>query len=121
MKKQPATAEISWEGNSLKVLKDFPIEVRQNIGADLRRLQSGGIPLDFKPMKSIGKGVFELRDSDVAGWYRCIYLSKVGNTIYVLHSFMKTSGKTERVDLETAKKRLTKVLARIREAEKNEK
>jgi phage-related protein len=38
--------------------------------------------------------VSELKKADERAWYRAIYLSKVGNTIYVLHCFEKKSRKT---------------------------
>ena len=54
-------------------------------------------------MKSIGSGVYELKVSDERTWYRTVYLSKVGNTIYVLHCFEKDSRKTDRRDIAVAK------------------
>ena len=38
-------------------------------------------------------------------WYRVVYVSKVGNTIYVLHSFTKKSGSTSNKDVNTIKAR----------------
>ena len=40
-------------------------------------------------MPSIGKGVWELKESDERAWYRVVYLSKIGRVIYVLHCFEK--------------------------------
>lgn len=56
-------------------------------------------------MKSIGLGVFELKEQDHQGWYRVIYTLQVRNKIYVLHSFKKQSGKTSKSDLEISKRR----------------
>ncbi|MFZ3213087.1 MAG: type II toxin-antitoxin system RelE/ParE family toxin [Terriglobales bacterium] len=78
-------AEIAWEGNSKEVISSFPDEVKQNLGFQLRRLQRGEGPTDYRPMPSIGQGVFELRDADERAWYRVIYLSRVKNVIHVLH------------------------------------
>jgi phage-related protein len=108
-------APVAWEGNSLAVIRSFPTTVRSYLGADLRRLQLGERPLDSRPMKSIGKRVFELRQQDARGWYRLIYLAKIANTIHVLHCFEKRARKTPQRDLEIAKTRLKNVLARIRE------
>ena len=44
-----------------------------------------------------------------------IYLSKVGNTIYVLHCFEKESRKTDRRDIEVAGQRLKLVRQRLQE------
>ena len=118
MKEVPEIAEIAWEGDSLEVVRSFPKPVREGFGAELFRLQLGEQPLDSRPMKSIGAGVFELRDRDDAGWYRVIYLRKVENTIYVLHAFKKQSAKTSKRDLAVAEQRLKTVRERIREAKK---
>jgi phage-related protein len=48
-----------------------------------------------------------------------VYLSKVGDTIYVLHSFVKKSAKTSRNDLAIASNRLQSVQSRLREERKN--
>jgi phage-related protein len=114
-----AAAEVHWEGDSLEILRGFPKPVREDLGADIRRLQLGERPLNARPMKSIGAGVFELRQTDEAGWYRAIYLSKVGNRIYMLHCFVKKSRKTPPNDLAVASARLKDVKARILEEKKN--
>jgi len=38
-------------------------------------------------MKSIGPGVYELKEADERTWYRAIYLSKVENVIYCFALF----------------------------------
>lgn len=114
-----ADAIVAWEGDSLEVVKTFPASVRQELGLDIRRLQQGTMPHDSRPMKSIGKGVFELRQRDANGWYRLIYLARVGDTLYMLHGFMKKSAKTSRNDLAIAASRLKDVRARIAEEKKN--
>lgn len=111
----PETAIVAWEGDSREVLRSFPKAVRAEFGADIFRLQRGGLPLDFRPMKSVGSGVFELRQRDDRGWYRVIYLSKVGDTIYMLHSFVKRSAMTSSNDLKIAGDRLKEVRRRLRE------
>jgi phage-related protein len=109
-----AEKKVIWEGDSLDILKEFPEEIRQDIGGDLRRLQLGEKPLDSRPMKSIGSGVFELRDRDTKTWYRVIYYIKVKDVIYVLHSFTKKSAKTPKKDLNIAENRLKAIKERIK-------
>ena len=112
--KPPATTvRIVWEGDSKDVLKTFPDPVKVDLGAQLWLLQKGELPKDFKKMSGIGPGVFELREQDASHWYRVIYLAKIGDTIHVLHSFRKKSGKTSKQDIETAKARLKNVKKRI--------
>ena len=118
MDEEPEIAQIAWEGDSLEAVRSFPKPVREGLGAELFRLQLGERPLDSRPMKSIGAGVHELRDRDDAGWYRVIYLRKVGNTIYVLHAFRKQSARTGKRDLSVAEQRLKSVRERIREEKK---
>lgn len=109
------TAELAWEGDSLEVLKRFPESVRRELGFALRKLQTGEVPTNVitRSMSSIGKGVFELKESDERTWYRVVYLSKIDGVIYVLHSFEKDSKKTDKRDIGVAKMRLSKVLERI--------
>jgi phage-related protein len=108
-------AEVVWEGDSLEVIRYFPGPVRQDLGAELRRLQEGGRHLNSRPMPSIGARVYELKEQDERAWYRVIYLAKVGNRIYILHCFEKKSAKTGKNDLAVAKARLKRVLARLAE------
>ncbi|MGO9438118.1 MAG: type II toxin-antitoxin system RelE/ParE family toxin [Terracidiphilus sp.] len=112
----PAQANISWEGNSRDVLKQWPREIQRDFGMSLRNLQQGERPdLAARPMQSIGQGVFELKAADEAAWYRVIYLARIENTIYVLDSFKKKSRKTEKNDLNRARARLAQVRQRLQE------
>jgi phage-related protein len=112
-------AKVAWEGDCLAAVRAFPPSMRQEIGLDIRRLQQGKVPHDSRPMRSIGKGVFELRQRDAHGWYRLIYLTRVEDTLYMLHAFTKKSAKTSRNDLAIAASRLKNVRARIAEEKKN--
>jgi phage-related protein len=112
---ETAAAEVVWEGDSLQVLRGFPGPVRQDLGAELRRLQGGDRPLNSRPMPSIGARVYELKEQDERAWYRVIYLARIRNRIYILHCFEKKSAKTARNDFVVAKARLKRVLARLAE------
>jgi len=63
----PKDATIAWEGDSRDVISSFPDEAKHNLGFDLRLLQQGQQPRDFRAMSSIGPGVFELRRSRRTG------------------------------------------------------
>lgn len=106
-------ADIAWEGNSKEVISAFPNEVKQNLGYQLRRLQRGEAPMDYRSMPSIGQGVFELRDQDERSWYRVIYLSRINNVIHVLHCFEKKSRVTPQNHANTARTRLAAVKQRL--------
>ena len=60
----PKDAVIAWEGDSKEVISSFPDAAKYNLGFDLRLLQHGQPPTDYRSMSSIGPGVFELRDQD---------------------------------------------------------
>jgi phage-related protein len=113
-------ASVAWEGDSREVLQSFPSGVRHNFGFDLWQLQQGERPSDYRPLPSIGPGVFELRDQDERAWYGVVYLSRINDVIYVLHCFEKKSREMPRRDFEKAKQRLKAVKARLAEEKKHE-
>ena len=102
--------KISFLGHSLDDLREFPCTARSEAGYQLDRVQHGLDPVDFKPMASIGKGVWEIRISDEAGQFRVIYIAKFKDAVFVLHCFQKKSQKTPLKDLDLASKRLRELL-----------
>lgn len=109
-------AELHFEGDSLETLSNFPDEIKRILGFSLRQLQIGRKPASStRSLSSIGPGVYELKESDARAWYRVIYLSKMENTIFVLHCFEKESRKTSRRDIAVARQRLKLVRQRIQE------
>lgn len=114
-------ADVVWEGDCLEVVKTFPKPVREDLGADIRRMQVGERPISSRPMTSVGPRVYELRQMDDQGWYRVIYLGRVGNRLHMLHAFVKKSAKTSRNDLQVAAARLKAVNARLMEEKRDAK
>ncbi len=102
--------EVLWLGDAKTVASSFPNAIKEDLGFQLYELQVGRTPKRSRPMKSIGAGVFELKEQDHHGWYRVIYTLQVKNKIYVLHSFKKQSAKTSKPDLDLAKRRLKSIL-----------
>lgn len=120
-KKARAPAAIAWEGDSKEVLSGFPDDVKITLGFSLRQLQNGKAPrCECRSMKSVGSGVWELKDGDERTWYRVIYLSRVNNVIHVLHCFEKDSRKTDQRDIKVAKDRLSYLQQRLREKKESE-
>lgn len=114
---EPTT--IAWEGDSKDVLSGFPAEVKSTLGFSLRQIQNGRQPrCAHRPMQSIGKGVWELKDGDARTWYRLMYLTKINNIVHVLHCFEKDSRKTGKRDIEIARVRLSEVRQRLRDSQK---
>lgn len=101
--------QIRFLGDSLKVLREFPKDARNDAGRQLSMVQNGKSPNDFKPMPSIGKGVEEIRVWDESGTYRVIYTARLADAVYVLHAFQKKSQATSKRDIEIAKQRLVKL------------
>lgn len=102
---------ITFLGNSLKQLRAFPPDARQDAGFPLDAVQRGEQPVDFKPMPSIGPGVEEIRIWDEGGTFRVIYTARLADAVYVLHAFQKKSQATSPRDLALAKTRWTELMA----------
>ena len=96
---------VCFLGDSLKCLRDFPSNARQDAGYQLDRLQRGQQPDDFKPMPLIGRGVEELRVWDDTGTFRVIYTARLADAVYVLHAFQKKTQATPKRDIDIAKAR----------------
>ena len=97
---------ISFLGDSREVLRNFPDQPRFRAGVELRAVQNGLEPDDWKPMKTVGAGVREIRIRDSAGAFRIIYLANLADRVLVLHAFQKKTQQTEQRDIDLAAKRL---------------
>jgi phage-related protein len=60
---------IDWRGSSLEDLREFPETARKQAGLDLRKLQRGALPNDWRPFAEIGPGVDEIRIDCADGWF----------------------------------------------------
>ena len=96
---------LHWMGSSLDDLREFPEAARREAGTDLRFVQQGVEPRDWKPMKTVGKGVREIRVRAADGAYRVFYVVEDARNVYVLHAFEKTSSKTRKSDLDIGAQR----------------
>lgn len=101
--------DLYFAGTSLDDLKAFPVDAKREAGFQLDRVQHDLEPLDWKPMKTVGAGVREIRIRCADGAYRVIYTAKVGNAVYVLHAFQKKTQRTPHRDIELAKRRLKEI------------
>jgi len=97
---------IAFLGHSLSRLRDFPPDARSEAGFQLREVQKGNDPTDWRPMKTVGPGVREIRIRDEAGAFRVIYLATVGDAVVVLHAFQKKTQQTAQRDIDLAITRL---------------
>ena len=99
---------LKFVGSSLDDLRNFPDEARRAAGFELRAVQNGLDPRDWKPIPAIGPGAKEIR-IHVLGEWRVIYVVKFREAVYVLHSFEKRSQKTSRQDVELARQRYKQI------------
>jgi phage-related protein len=99
---------LYWVGSTRDDLRELPAEVRRELGFDLRRVQLGEMPRDWKSMASVGTGVVEIRVR-VGGAFRLMYVAKFAEAIYVLHVFQKKTQQTTAMDIEVARTRLKAV------------
>ena len=100
---------LLWAGSALTDLQAFPGDARREGGFQLRRVQRGLMPADFKPLSSVGQGVYEIRIRTTKE-HRILYIAKFAEGVYVLHVFEKRTRRTRPVDLAVARKRLAEVL-----------
>lgn len=94
--------------------KELPAWAQDEFGKDLMRVQYGADPdLAIKQLSSVGAGVIELIINGSPA-YRCIYIAKYADTIFVLHSFVKTTNGTDRHAMVVAQNRLKELKAELR-------
>jgi phage-related protein len=104
--------DVVFEGDSRAIIKSFPDNIREDLGADLWRVQNGERPLDSGSMAPALPGVFELRDQDKDLWYRLLYVRLEG-VVYVLHCFTKKTNETPLRDINAARGRLSALKQRL--------
>lgn len=98
-----------------KEIRDWPSEVRKELGSVLTLLQMGesvGMP-DVRPMPSVARGAAEIRVKDEGGIYRAFFVIRTEKGILVFHGFKKTTQKTPHGEIEIGKKRLGKFLEEL--------
>lgn len=96
---------IEFRGDSLDQLRGFPDEAKQTAGYELGRVQQGKMPVHYRPMPDVGRGVIEIKIREASGAYRVFYVASQGDAVYVLHCFQKKSQQTEKRDIELGKQR----------------
>jgi phage-related protein len=91
---------LHWLGSSLDDLRAFPEAARRSAGFELRRLQQGLKPTDWKPMAAVGTGVEEIR-IHATGAHRVLYVAR----------FEKKTRRAPKREIEAARSRLRELLA----------
>ena len=104
MSTSPIDKPLFWIGSSLKDLRGFPEEVKDEMGFALYQAQRGLMHRSAKPLRGFsGANVLEIVDDFQTDTYRAVYTVQFAGAVYVLHAFQKKSKKgvsTPRADIE---------------------
>ncbi|MDH0646722.1 type II toxin-antitoxin system RelE/ParE family toxin [Pseudomonas sp. GD03858] len=95
--------------------KDLPQDVQDDFGKDLRRIQYGQDPeRSIKSLTdSVGAGAIELIINGSPA-FRCVYVAKYADMVVVLHSFVKTTNRSDRHAMQVAEDRLKELKLELR-------
>lgn len=110
----PRRKSIKWLGSSFRDLGRLPEKVKEEIGDQLHGVQIGLQPVDWKPVKTVGAGVREIRVRVRKDIFRVVYLANISDFVYVLHVFQKKSQQTTKRDIDIAKRRFKSIAAKRR-------
>ncbi len=95
--------------------KDLPKDVQDDFGKDLRRIQYGQDP--ERPIKSltesVGAGAIDLIINGSPA-FRCVYVAKFADMVVVLHSFVKTTNRSDRHAMQVAEERMKELKQELR-------
>jgi len=113
----PQPKPLFWCGSAKTDLIAFPSLPRARAGKELRKVQFGLMPADFKWVSKWGAGVIEIRIQEEESIFRVVCVVYFPEGIYILHSFQKKTQKTRRHDVEIIQARYRDV-TRHRRSEK---
>lgn len=99
---------ILWMGSALTDVRAFPKDARRKAGYQLRRVQQGQPPTDFKSLPGMA-GAHEIRIHTQLE-HRVIYTAKFEEAVYVLHCFQKQSRRISQRDLVLARRRFAELI-----------
>src|ERR1700675_4854586 len=77
---------VQWLGSSRADVRAFPSDARRLAGFQLRRVQQGLDPMDWKVMHTVGAGVREIR-IHTGIEHRILYVATFAEAVYVFHAF----------------------------------
>lgn len=105
---------LIWIGSSLRDVREFPREVRREIGYALYAAQQNEVDPSAKPLKGFGgASVLEIVATAGGDTWRAVYTVRFPEAVYVLHAFQKKSTK----GVVTPKKHLNLIRQRLAVAE----
>jgi phage-related protein len=106
---------LVWLASSFKDFRDFPDDVKDEMGYALFLAQGGGRHRKAKTLKGVGHaGVVEIVDDHRGDTFRTVYVVRFASAIYVLHAFQKKS----KSGIATPKTDINLIEQRLREAQR---
>jgi phage-related protein len=112
---EPQMKSLVWVGSSLKDFRNFPAEVKSEMGYALFMAQNGERHRKGKTFKGLGgAGVVEIVDDHRGDTFRAVYTVRFASAVYVLHAFQKKS----KAGIATPKTDIRMIEQRLREAER---
>ena len=104
---------VVWMGNVRAVLREFPQEVREEIGYAIYLAQTGDKHPHAKPLHGFGPGTLEVVSDHRGDTFRAVYTVRLVERIYVLHAFQKKSKRgiaTPKTELDLMRRRLRRAM-----------
>ena len=115
-KRKQSLKQLNFVGSSLKDIRNFPAEVKDDIGYALHQAQEGKKPVSARPLSGFGgAGVLEVIEDFDGNTYRAVYTVKFRQVVYVLHCFQKKS----KHGIKTPQREMELVRQRLRDAEED--
>jgi len=106
---------VVWVGSSRRDVREFPREIRRDIGRALYAAQAGQTDPAAKPIRGFGGGsVVEIIALHRGDTWRAVYTVRFAEAIYVLHAFQKKSKR----GIATLKRDIELIRQRLAEAER---
>ncbi|WP_072435920.1 MULTISPECIES: type II toxin-antitoxin system RelE/ParE family toxin [Burkholderia] len=105
---------VVFVGSALDDLRGFPLPARRDAGHQIDQVQRGLAPDDWKPMRTVGAGVREIRLRDASGAFRIVYVATFADAVYVLHCFRKQSARTNKTDIDLATRRYRTLMMELK-------
>lgn len=105
---------LRWLGGSREDLREFPREIRREIGFALHFAQAGDKHPSAKPLRGFGSaGVLEAVADFRGDAFRAVYTVRFADVVYVLHVFQKKSKR----GIATPKREMALIRERLKWAE----
>lgn len=103
---------ISWITAALKDFQEFPEAVQDQMTTALRLAALGEKADKAKPLRGLGRGIFEIALAYRGNAYRTVYAVQLGEDVWAVHAFQKKSTrgiKTPKPEIDLIRERLKRL------------